>query len=269
MMRFDRRISISASRSPRPVRSGAGFRPDTSVRNDPEAGFTLIETLAAAALFLMVIAALAAITGQWLPSWNRGFARVQRAELLGFGMDRVVADLAAAQFITPNAKVKDPIFDGTELGVTFVRSAVGPNSHPGLEIVRLAEIASERGPVLARASAPFVPLVPDAGVIPRLTFTKPVVLVRSPFRVAFAYAGPNGAWQPTWRGIAQLPRAVRVTVRDEVSGRTLPVSSVATIHVDLAPECVNPRASSCTGVPGAAQQAPAPAAAATPPNRVP
>jgi len=234
-------------------------------RNGAEAGFTLIETLVATALFLIVVAALATITGQWLPSWNHGFVRVQRAEQLAFGIDRIVADLAAAEFISPNADVKRPIFDGTELGVTFVRGAVGPNSRPGLEIVRLAEIASERGPVLARATAPFVPLVPDADLIPRLKFSAPTVLVQSPFRVLFAYAGPDAIWQPTWRGAERLPRAVRVTVRDAVSGQTLAVSSIATIHVELAAECINPRAANCAAAPASAPAA----AAAPPPNRVP
>jgi general secretion pathway protein J len=233
-------------------------------RSAPEAGFTLIETLVATALFLVVVAALATITGQWLPSWNHGFARVQRAGQLAFGIDRIVADLAAAEFISPNADVKRPIFDGSELGVTFVRGAVGPNSRPGLEIVRLAEIASERGPVLARATAPFVPLVPDANVIPGLKFSAPVVLVQSPFRVLFAYAGPDRVWEPTWRGADKLPSAVRVTVRDAVSGATLAVTSAAKIHVEVAAECVNPRAKNC------ANAAPLPAAApAATPNRGP
>ena len=273
-MRFDWRISCSASRSPPRIASAAGFRRDMRLRDDPEAGFTLIETLAATALFLIVIAALATITGQWLPAWNHGFARVQRAEQLAFGIDRIAADLAAAKFISPNAKVKQPIFDGTELGVTFVRGAVGPSSRPGLEIVRLAEIASERGPVLARASAPFVPLVPDASVIPNLKFTEPVVLVRSPFRVVFAYAGPDHVWRPTWRAADQLPHAVRVTVRDAVSGRTLAASSVATVHAELAAECIKSHGPNCAGAPGSASpsapasaspSAPA-ASAATPPN---
>jgi len=269
MMRFDWRVSFSPNRSPSPIKSGAGFRRDRDMRvgADPEAGFTLIETLAATALFLIVIAALATIAGQWLPSWNRGFSRVQRAEQLAFGIDRIVADLAAAQFISPNAKVKAPIFDGTELGVTFVRGAVGPNSRPGLEIVRLAEIASERGPVLARAAAPFVPLVPDASVIPRLKFSEPAVLVRSPFRVTFAYAGPgpDRMWQPTWRGADQLPRSVRVMVRDTVSGQTLAVSSIAMVNVQLAPGCIKQGAPNCAGAPASAA-APAPAA---PANRSP
>ncbi|HLH87364.1 MAG TPA: prepilin-type N-terminal cleavage/methylation domain-containing protein [Xanthobacteraceae bacterium] len=227
-------------------------------KDRPEAGFTLIETLIATALFLIVVAALATITGQWLPSWDHGIARVQRAEQLAFGIDRIAADLAAAQFVSPNAKMKNPIFDGTELGVTFVRGAVGPNTRPGLEIVRLAEIGSERGPVLARASAPFVPL-PDPNVISSLKFSEPVVLVRSPFRVLFAYAGPDGGWQATWRGADKLPRAVRVTVRDAVSGETLAVSSAITIHVEVAPECIKANAQNCAGA------APAAAAAATTP----
>jgi general secretion pathway protein J len=223
-------------------------------RQGSEAGFTLIETLIATALFLIVVAALATITGQWLPSWDHGIARVQRAEQLAFGIDRVAADLAAAQFISPNANMKGPIFDGAELSVTFVRGAVGPNTRPGLEIVRLAEIAGERGPVLARATAPFVPL-PDPNLIASLKFSQPLVLVRAPFRVQFAYAGADGGWQPTWHGADKLPRAVRVTVRDAVSGVTLAVSSAVTIHVDVAPECVNAQARNCASAPPAATAA--------------
>jgi general secretion pathway protein J len=214
-------------------------------RPSSEAGFTLIETLVATALFLLVIGALATVTGQWLPSWNRGFARVQGTEQLSFGIERITADLAAADFISPNATVKRPIFDGAQLSVTFVRSAVGPNTRPGLEFVRLAEIASERGPVLVRATAPFVPLEPDATAILGLQFTEPVVLVRPPFRVSFAYAGPDRVWQPTWRGADRLPSAVQVIVRDGVSGQTLAVSSASKVHVNAPAACADPQVRNC------------------------
>ncbi len=73
------------------------------------------------------------------------------------------------------------MFDGTELSVTCVRSSLGPNTRPGLELVRIAEIASERGPTLVRARARFVPIV--AGVNDRdpLRFPDPVVLLRAPY----------------------------------------------------------------------------------------
>ena len=47
-----------------------------------EAGFTLLEVLLATLLMTVILAALATVTAQWLPNWNRGIARVQRAERL-------------------------------------------------------------------------------------------------------------------------------------------------------------------------------------------
>jgi general secretion pathway protein J len=116
-------------------------------------GFTLIETLIAVAMMVAIIAALATVTAQWLPNWNRGFARVQRSELLALGLERIVADLAAAEFIPPHGLTKNPLYDGAELSVTFVRSAIGPNTSRGLEVVRLAEINEGRGLAMVRLRA--------------------------------------------------------------------------------------------------------------------
>jgi general secretion pathway protein J len=111
--------------------------------------------------------------------------------------------------------------------------------------VRFTEIASERGPVLVRASAPFVPVEPDAGAISRLTFSEPAVLVRPPFRVRFAYSGPDRLWQPTWRDADKLPSAIRVTVRDAVSGEVLTVSSAVKVHVTVPALCASAQAQNC------------------------
>jgi len=211
------------------------------------AGFTLIEALIAMALFVLIIASLATVTAQWLPNWNRGFLRAQRTEHFALGIERVIADVAAAEFITPNGRVKRPIFEGTALGVTFVRSAVGPNAQHGLEIVRLAEVAGDRGPVLVRATAPLVPLEPDESAILQLQFSEPMVVVRAPFRVSFAYAGPDRVWQPAWRNADRLPSAVQVVVRDAVSGQALTVSSAAKVHVNAPAACVSQKVRNCGG----------------------
>ena len=100
------------------------------------------------------------MTAQWLPNWNRGFDRVQRAEMLAVGLERIVADLAAAEFITAGANIRQPVFDGTELSVTFLRTALGPNTRPGLELVRIQETGSEKGlsdGAHARALPPYGP----------------------------------------------------------------------------------------------------------------
>jgi general secretion pathway protein J len=202
------------------------------------AGFTLIEMLIATALMVAILSALATVTAQWLPNWNRGFARVQRAELASVGLERIVADLAAAEFILPYGKAKTPLFDGAELSVMFVRSALGPNARPGLEIVRIAETADQRGLAMVRQSAPFWPLAPDgSGAPPR--FGDPVVLVRAPYRVSLSYAGPDRVWRGSWGDVPTLPTAVRVLLRDAGTSQTLAVSTAATVHVNLSAECAH------------------------------
>jgi general secretion pathway protein J len=201
------------------------------------AGFTLIETLIATALMVAILAALGTVTAQWLPNWNRGFARVQRTELLSLGLERVVADLAAAEYVPAHYATKHPLFEGRELAVTFVRTAIGPNSRPGLEIVRIGEAADARGLALLRTQMPFAPVDPNVGVDLR-KLGDPVVLVRAPFRLSFAYAGSDRAWKPTWIDAAELPTAVRVTVRNAATGRTLSVSTAALVHVTASAECV-------------------------------
>ena len=200
-------------------------------------GFTLIETLIAVAMMVAIIAALATVTAQWLPNWNRGFARVQRSELLALGLERIVADLAAAEFVPPHGLTKDPLFKGAELSVTFVRSAIGPNTSRGLEVVRLAEINEGRGLAMVRLRTPFAPLPPQGVPSSYLRLGDPVVLVRAPYRMSFAYAGPDRVWRNTWRDEVQLPRAVRITLRNAVTQDVLSTSTSTMIHVEVAAEC--------------------------------
>ncbi len=198
-----------------------------------EAGFTLIEVLVATLLMTVILAALATVTAQWLPNWNRGMAHVQRAERLAMGVDRIVADLSVAKMIPMNGDAKTPLFEGSELAVTFVRTAVGPNARPGLEIIRFIEKGDAQGLAMVRERASFAPMPSDA----QIRFADQVVLVRHPFRVTFSYAGPDRVWQPQWRGQKELPDMVRIAVRDGVTGEVLAASSAAIVHVNGWAEC--------------------------------
>ena len=198
-----------------------------------EAGFTLIEVLVATLLMTVILAALATVTSQWMPNWNRGMARVQRAERLALGLDRIVADLSVAEMVPLNGAAKSPVFEGSELAVTFVRTAVGPNTQPGLEFVRFIEKADSQGLAMVRERAPFVPMSPDA----QIRFADQVVLIRQPYRVTFSYAGSDQVWQPTWQGQARLPDMVRIAVRDSATGQLLSVSGAAIVHVNAGADC--------------------------------
>lgn len=213
------------------------------------AGFTLIEALISTVLMATILGALAMVTAQWMPNWNRGFARVQQTELAARGLERIVADLSAAEFMPPTGAANEPLFDGSALSVMFVRSALGPNTRPGLEFVRISETADDRGLAMVRSRAAFVPLaVPAFG---QVRFSDPVVLLRAPYRVSFAYAGPDRVWQDSWRGAAKLPNAIRVTLRDAATAQPLAISTAAIIHVNAPTACVRAKDPKNCGLPKA------------------
>jgi general secretion pathway protein J len=209
------------------------MRPRARHAGAGEAGFTLIEVLIATLLMTVILGSLATVTAQWLPNWNRGMARVQRAERLAIGIERIAADLSVAEMMPINGDARVPLFEGSELSVTFVRTAVGPNTRPGLEIIRLIEKADNQGLALVRERASFAPMPVDA----QIRFADQVVLIRSPFRVSFSYAGPDQVWQKEWRRQKQLPEMIRIAVRDIATGQVLSVSSAATVHVNVPTEC--------------------------------
>ena len=55
-------------------------------------------------LMSIILAAMATVTAQWLPNWNRGFVRLQRDQLSALGLERLTDDLADAQFISADPK---------------------------------------------------------------------------------------------------------------------------------------------------------------------
>lgn len=197
-------------------------------------GFTLFEAVVAVALTGLVLAVLATVTAQWLPNWRTGFARAQRTDLLGLGLDRIVADLSAAEFISLGGAVDKPLFEGSPTSVVFVRSALGPNRPAGLEIVRLAN--DENG--LVRARAAFTPTAGVAADAGQFEFSDAIIVVREPLRISFAFAGRDRAWRETWSDAKLLPAAIRVTVRNSATDEILAASTATNLHVNAPAECV-------------------------------
>jgi general secretion pathway protein J len=217
-----------------------------------EGGFTLIETLVALALMGLVLSALANLTAQWLPNWNRGLERIQRSELIGIALQRIGADLAAAEYVPANRGERRPLFDGSELSVMFVRTALGPNAGPGLDVVRVGETTDRLGFATVRSSAPVRPLPLASSLSEQVHFREPVLLLRAPFRLSFAYAGQDRVWKSSWHDSDKLPVAVRLTVRDAASERILSISTVTPVHVQSPAQqgdCAQPDAG-CDGKPG-------------------
>jgi general secretion pathway protein J len=200
-----------------------------------EDGFTLVEALVALALTGLILSALATLTAQWLPSWNRGFDRIQQNELVAISMQRIAADLAGAEFVPASRATKKPLFDGSALSVTFVRTALGPNVGVGLDVVRIGETTDRGQLVTVRSRASFTPFpvgVPLSGLI---NVTDPVVLLRFPLSMSFAYAGADRVFRDEWHDMDELPSTIMLTVRDAASGQVLSVSAATPVHVNAPP----------------------------------
>ena len=196
-----------------------------------QAGFTLIEALVALALTGLVLSVLATLTAQWFPNWNRGIDRIQHSELIGIAMQRIAADLAAAEYVPANRETKKPLFEGSALSVTFVRTALGPNAGIGLDVVRIGEATDRSHLVTLRSRAPFAPLPPEVSVSEQVHLSAPVVLLQPPLRLSFAYAGPDQVFRDSWLNADRLPSAIMLTVRDS-SGAVLSASTVTPVHID-------------------------------------
>jgi general secretion pathway protein J len=226
-----------------------------ATRRAAEAGFTLIETLVALALTGLVLSALANITSQWLPNWNRGIDRVQSSESISLAFRSLSADIGAAEYVPASREQRKPLFNGSELSMTFVRTAFGPNAKPGLDVVRIGETTDRNGLATVRSRAPFGPLSPEASLSEQIHMGDPVVLLRAPYRLAFSYSGPDRVWKSSWQDADRLPTAVMLTVRDSATERVLSISTVVSIHAaaPVAVECAQP-GSGCDSKPDSAVQ---------------
>ena len=209
----------------------------TAANFSHNAGFTLVEALVSTLLMSLIFAALAIITAQWLPNWDRGFARLQRGGVLAASLERLTSDLAAAEYVSAGGIKDPPLFDGGEIAVTFVRTTLAPNKFAGLELVRLTEVGDEHGPALVRSTAPLPIGATGPSTDGAAVFANPVVMVRAPYRASFSYAGPDRVWKETWRGMDELPRAVRISLRDSATSMLLDVSTSTLIHAELPARC--------------------------------
>lgn len=196
-------------------------------------GFTLIEALVALAIGGFVIATLATVTGQWMRNWQVGIPVLQRSQALVTGLDRIVADVAAARFVPAGQTGSGYVFTGEQGAVTLVRQTLPVESPPGLEVVRLGAPSGAGDVTLARSRSP----LPFGSSITSPTDAAPVALLRQPHAVRFSYAGEDQAWETSWRTPVRLPRLVRIEIVDRRSGRAVLPPIVVRLHVDAPPAC--------------------------------
>ena len=196
----------------------------------PNSGFTLLEMMLALALTGVMVSAIAVFAGQWMTSWRAGFAQLQATDLLSLGLERLSADISAAQYAEFSAGHEETLFVGDSKSLTFVRRSPAPDTVGRLELVRIAQSSDARGAALIRSRASYYPLAPGTP-LGSLHFTDPVALIRAPFVISFAYTGAERVWRDSWGPDKKLPAAVRVTVRTVGRADVISASTAISLHV--------------------------------------
>jgi hypothetical protein len=203
-------------------------------------------------------------------SFDRGTSRVNGAERLLLAADRLAADIGSARFIKlTTAAGPVAAFRGDPTKIMFVGAAgIDPARKrsdgvtPADEIVSIAvEHAGDTTEVVRRRGAWRGSRARFEDVLLR----DEVVLVEGLFDASFAFArmNPNGslAWTDDWTDAQSLPRLVKLSLRERVSGIDLFGGAEFVIHADAPAACANSGAATDCVVLGAPAQARPPAAA--------
>lgn len=206
-------------------------------RSSSIAGFSIIEGLVALALAGLVMAGVSMLVAQWIPAWNRGFHRVQQADLLAVALDRITADIAEARYVTGSTQDTLIFFSGEQDAITFVRPMLDPSQRPGLEVVRIMTGADKGGIRVVRRQGRFTPLPPGALAAQDLRFSSSTPFLRSAARIEFSYADIDGRWRPRWDDPVTLPARVRIILRDPSTGRALGPPTAAVVHTEAPARC--------------------------------
>jgi prepilin-type N-terminal cleavage/methylation domain-containing protein len=172
------------------------------------AGFSLVEVLAALVVTALLVLALTPLTGQMVATWSRGTEASRAVELKTRGIGLLRDDLRHALSWSGFGRMEDLIlFRGTETSLSFpMVSGLGPG-RSGVEMVLISVDTSRDGLALVRRHAPLIGSTYGA-------FSDPVVLFSGPFKYIFRYDTQENRTLPIWANRPELPARVELVILD-------------------------------------------------------
>lgn len=197
--------------------------------NQNECGFTLIESIAVLLISGILIASVTLLTGQWLKSWDRGVRRLQTAEMLAVGINRLVDDIESALPLSTLGPKPIPSFIGSEDSMIFVRNAKERSNSPTLELIKIS--AESDGSIL-RERAPYDPLTPPDTA----TTDDTVKVIDLPFTATFEFKDDAGKWSNEWSA-PTVPSSVRILLKGPKTGYFEKISMVIGTKVTVPTIC--------------------------------
>ena len=208
----------------------------TSSDKGPTAGFTLFEAMIATALIAMILAPLRPL--------RRNGCRIGTGVQTGFNA------MSTSQLVwnglAPTSPLRSTFRRIETQRCHSLRWATRNNFYSNWAWAECRIRAGNRancrssqrpkGPAVVRSRLPFSPAT--TANRQSLQFADPVVLLRIPYRLSFAYAGRDRIWRDEWRSNAHLPQAIKVTLHD-VGGQQLFFSTAVQVHTELSIDCLH------------------------------
>lgn len=183
-----------------------------------EAGFTLVELLAALAILAVLTGVLAAALSTGFTGRERITARADALEELRAAQSLIRRTLSEARPVqwTAQGRFTVAAFDGAPGRVSFIGTLPGFDGPGGLHQIRFG--VEDGALVMERALT--------AGEEQVFRTADPVVLLRDVAALRVTYFGKRaratqGQWHPEWKDEASLPDLVRLEVESSVAGKPL------------------------------------------------
>jgi prepilin-type N-terminal cleavage/methylation domain-containing protein len=195
------------------------------------AGFSLLEVLAALVVTALLIMALTPLVGVMLTTWVRGSDVAGIVELRVRGVGVLRDDLRHAVIWAGFGRTENlPAFRGNETSMSFPAVSGLGEGQDGIEMISIDVASSTDGRSLIRRRAPVIGTTYAA-------FSDPVVLFSGPFKYFLRYYSIDGTETSEWHDPLSFPSRVVLNIVDG-RGRSSGVAVTLPVLASISAACL-------------------------------
>jgi hypothetical protein len=195
------------------------------------AGFSLVEVLAALVVTTLLVFALTPLVSQMLATWARGSEIAGIVELRVHGIGTLRNDLRHAVVWSGFGQKENRLgFRGNEMSMSFPAISGLGEGQDGIEMISIDVTSSVDGRALIRRRAPLIGTTYGA-------FVDAIVLFSGPYRYFLRYYSNGDAETAVWTDPLSLPNRVVLNIVD-AKGRLSSIPIAIPILASISAACL-------------------------------